>query len=137
MTAVLLFSGVTLLYSMVGGLRASLRTDVVQMLIFIMVPPFWVAMRDFIRLPTWAALTAKPFDISQPGPILLWVALLQIWSYLPRSRNDGSRFPADRQTTRRSFLHATWISSLCILAFGPLGVLLLSMPLRVKPWNRY
>ena len=123
MTAVLLFSGVTLLYSMVGGLRASLRTDVVQMVIFIVVLVVLGGYAISSGLPTWAALTAKPFDISQPGPILLWVALLQIWSYPlhdPVMMDRG--FLADRQTTRRSFLHATWISSLCILAFGLLGV---------------
>jgi Na+/proline symporter len=31
-------------------------------------------------------------------------------------------FIADRANTRRSFLHAFWISALCILAFGLLGV---------------
>ena len=31
-------------------------------------------------------------------------------------------FLADRRTTRRSFLHACWISIICILAFGILGV---------------
>lgn len=31
-------------------------------------------------------------------------------------------FLADRDTTRRSFLHAGWISMLCIIAFGSLGV---------------
>ena len=32
-------------------------------------------------------------------------------------------FLADRETTRRSFFHACWISFLCILVFGCLGVL--------------
>lgn len=32
-------------------------------------------------------------------------------------------FLADRKTTRLSFLHAAWISFLCITAFGSLGVL--------------
>lgn len=32
-------------------------------------------------------------------------------------------FLADRQTTRRSFLHAGWISILCITLFGSLGVI--------------
>jgi len=31
-------------------------------------------------------------------------------------------FLSDRTTTRKSFTHAAWISSLCILAFGSLGV---------------
>ena len=32
-------------------------------------------------------------------------------------------FLADRETTRKSFQHAAWISILCILCFGSLGVL--------------
>ena len=32
-------------------------------------------------------------------------------------------FLADRDTTRRSFMHAGWISMLCIVAFGSLGVI--------------
>lgn len=66
----------------------------------------------------------KPFDIGQPGPILMLVALLQVWSYPmhdPVMMDRG--FLADRETTRRSFLHACWISFLCILVFGCLGVL--------------
>ena len=35
---------------------------------------------------------------------------------------DGG-FLADRETTRKSFLHAAWISSICIITFGCLGVL--------------
>lgn len=31
-------------------------------------------------------------------------------------------FLADRETTKRSFLHAGWISTLCIIAFGSLGI---------------
>jgi Na+/proline symporter len=122
-TAVLLFSSVTLLYSMVGGLRASLRTDVVQMAIFLVVLLILGGYAFFADLPSWAAITAKPFVISEPGPILLLVALLQIWSYPlhdPVMMDRG--FLADRETTRRSFLHATWISSLCMVAFGLLGV---------------
>jgi hypothetical protein len=52
------------------------------------------------------------------------VALLQIWSYPmhdPVMMDRG--FLADRETTRKSFLHAAWISILCIVAFGCLGVL--------------
>ena len=31
-------------------------------------------------------------------------------------------FLADRETTRRSFMHAAWISILCIVGFGSLGI---------------
>lgn len=32
-------------------------------------------------------------------------------------------FLADRSTTRKSFMHAAWISILCIFAFGSLGII--------------
>jgi hypothetical protein len=54
---------------------------------------------------------------------LLVVALLQIWSYPmhdPVMMDRG--FLADRKTTRRSFYHAFWISFVCLLAFGLVGV---------------
>ncbi len=72
---------------------------------------------------SWSILGDKPFDISEPGPILLLVALLQVWSYPmhdPVMMDRG--FLADRDTTRRSFLHAAWISVLCIFGFGMLGI---------------
>jgi|SRR5690554_1245266 len=63
--------------------------------------------------------------MTQPLAILiLLVALLQVWSYPmhdPVMMDRG--FLADRRTTWRSFIHAGWISTLCILAFGSLGVI--------------
>ncbi|MDX2472782.1 MAG: sodium:proline symporter [Candidatus Krumholzibacteria bacterium] len=118
------FAGVTLLYSMLGGLRASLRTDVFQMLIFLGTLILLVAMVAGNSQVSLSDLWFKPFVISQPGPILLIVALLQIWSYPmhdPVMMDRG--FLADRETTRKSFHHAAWISSLAILLFGCLGVL--------------
>ncbi len=115
---------VTLLYSMIGGLHASLRTDLVQMLLFIAVLLILVLSAVGSGHLTLAALSFKPFDITSPGPVLLIVALLQIWSYPmhdPVMMDRG--FLADRNTTRRSFLHAAWISMLCILLFGALGVM--------------
>ncbi len=69
-------------------------------------------------------LAFKPFQFDQPGPVLMLVALLQIWSYPmhdPVMMDRG--FLADRETTRKSFQHAAWISIICIVAFGCLGVL--------------
>jgi Na+/proline symporter len=121
---ILAFAGVTLLYSMLGGLRASLKTDVFQMIIFLGTLILLVAMVAGNSQVGLSDLGFKPFVINQPGPILLVVALLQIWSYPmhdPVMMDRG--FLADRETTRKSFLHAAWISSLCILLFGCLGVL--------------
>jgi len=120
---ILAFAAVTLLYSMLGGLHASLRTDLFQMLVFLVVLAVLLVMTLSNSAFNLGDLGFKPFMITDPGPILLMVALLQVWSYPmhdPVMMDRG--FLADRETTRRSFLHATWISTICIIAFGSLGI---------------
>ncbi len=121
--AIIAFSAVTLLYSMLGGLHASLKTDVLQMSIFVFVLLMLLASVLGSGQFSIADLTFKEFQVEQPGPILMLVALLQIWSYPmhdPVMMDRG--FLADRETTRKSFFHAAWISMICIIAFGCLGV---------------
>jgi Na+/proline symporter len=121
---ILAFAGVTLFYSMVGGLRASLRTDLFQMILFLGTLVMLVVLVVNSNAVAFNDLWFKPFEMTQPGPILMVVALLQIWSYPmhdPVMMDRG--FLADRETTRRSFFHACWISFLCILTFGCMGVL--------------
>jgi len=121
---ILAFAGVTLFYSMLGGLRASLRTDLFQMVLFLGTLAMLVVLVINSNAVTLNDLWFKPFEITQPGPVLMVVALLQIWSYPmhdPIMMDRG--FLADRETTRRSFFHACWISFLCILTFGCMGVL--------------
>jgi Na+/proline symporter len=118
------FSAITLFYSMLGGLRASLRTDVFQMAVFIGTLIMLIVLVVFSNNVALADLAFKPFQFDQPGPVLMLVALLQIWSYPmhdPVMMDRG--FLADRETTRKSFQHAAWISIICIVAFGCLGVL--------------
>jgi Na+/proline symporter len=121
---ILAFAGVTLFYSMLGGLRASLRTDLFQMVLFLGTLAMLVVLVINSNAVTFNDLWFKPFEMTQPGPVLMVVALLQIWSYPmhdPIMMDRG--FLADRETTRRSFFHACWISFLCILTFGCMGVL--------------
>ncbi len=121
--AIIAFALVTLFYSMLGGLHASLRTDLFQMIVFLGVLALLMVMSLNSGAFTTDALLFKPFDMGDPGPILLAVALLQIWSYPlhdPVMMDRG--LLADRETTRRSFVHAAWISSICIMLFGSLGV---------------
>lgn len=122
--AVALFAVVTLIYSMLGGLHASLRTDLFQMILFMIVLLVLTVLAINGDNMALSDLMFKPFDISDPGPILMLVALLQVWSYPmhdPVMMDRG--FLADRETTRKSFLHAAWISVLCITLFGLFGVL--------------
>ncbi|MEY6433771.1 sodium:proline symporter [Thioalkalicoccus limnaeus] len=122
-TAILAVAGVTLGYSMLGGLHASLRTDVLQFgTLAILLTVLFVMMLFAPEFDAGAILASSPDPVS-PGWILLLVALLQVLSYPlhdPVMTDRG--FLADRSTTRRSFVQAFWISSLLILAFGLLGV---------------
>jgi Na+/proline symporter len=118
------FALVTLLYAMLGGLRASLRTDVFQMSAFLVTLLVLLVLVATEGLFNSGNLFYASFDVTSPGPVLMLVALLQVWSYPmhdPVMMDRG--FLADRKTTRLSFLHAAWISVLCITAFGSLGVL--------------
>lgn len=121
--SILAVAVVTLAYSMNGGLRASLRTDLWQMSLLIVLLAVLTGLMLAHPLFDGAALLISSPELASPGWILLLVALLQVLSYPmhdPVMMDRG--FLADRGTTRRSFLHAFWISALCILAFGLLGV---------------
>ncbi|MEM7402341.1 MAG: sodium:proline symporter [Pseudomonadota bacterium] len=121
--SIIAFSAVTLLYSMLGGLHASMKTDVMQMSVFVFVLLLLIASIFGSGNFALADLTFKEFQINEPGPILMLVALLQIWSYPmhdPVMMDRG--FLADRETTRKSFHHAAWISIICIIVFGCIGV---------------
>ena len=111
-------------YSMLGGLRASLRTDVMQMMVFLVV--FAVAVIALVTHESFdlgAALSAEGTSGALPGWVLLAVAGLQVLSYPlhdPVMIDRG--LIADRKTTAWSFVHAFWISALCIFGFGLFGV---------------
>ncbi|MEM9716745.1 MAG: sodium:proline symporter [Pseudomonadota bacterium] len=124
--AVVVLAIVGLIYSAMGGLRASLRTDVMQMLVFLVV--FAIAFVVLITSDGFsfaAILTAEGVhdQASRPGWILLAVAFLQVISYPvhdPVMMDRG--FIADEKTTRASFIHAFWLSSVCIFGFGMFGI---------------
>lgn len=122
-TAVALVALVTLGYSMMEGLRASLRTDVLQMVLLLIALVALLAQISLDGGFDWAAIAASSPDAASPGWVLLAVAALQVVSYPmhdPVMMDRG--LIADRAVTRRSFLHAAWISVLVIMAFGLIGV---------------
>ncbi|MGD9867837.1 MAG: hypothetical protein AB7U38_07560 [Hyphomicrobiales bacterium] len=119
--SILLVGGVTFGYAALGGLSASIRTDVMQMGLLLGLLAVLVALAapDF----DFGGMLMTSPDIASPGWVLLAVALLQVWSYPlhdPVMMDRG--FIADRRTTLASFYHACWLSFACILAFGLLGV---------------
>ncbi len=121
--AMLAIGAITCAYSSVGGLRASLKTDVFQSILVLgLVVILFAAMLSHASFDAVALFSSTP-DLKSPGWVLLAVALLQVWSYPlhdPVMMDRG--FLADRQTTMKSFIHAAWISILTILMFALLGV---------------
>ena len=70
-----------------------------------------------------AVLTAPGTSGGYLGWVLLAVAALQVFSYPAHDPVMMDRgFIADPATTRASFLHAFWISALCIIGFGFFGI---------------
>ncbi|MGH1486767.1 MAG: hypothetical protein ACRBCI_11145 [Cellvibrionaceae bacterium] len=116
-------AAITFAYSMFGGLRASLRTDVFQAILVICALVMLFMLMLFHPGFSWqAALSSSP-DITSPGWVLLAVAFLQVWSYPlhdPVMMDRG--FLANREITRKSFYYAAIISIICILIFAMLGV---------------
>lgn len=123
-TAIIIVALVGLAYSAWGGLSAALRTDVLQMAVFFVV--FGVAFVALVSSPDFdlgAVVTAPGTSGAYNGWVLLVVALLQVFSYPAHDPVMMDRgFIADADTTRRSFLHAFWISTLCIIGFGFFGI---------------
>ena len=123
-TAILVVSVLGLAYSAWGGLSAALRTDVIQMVLFL--AAFGLALGALVTSPAFslhAIVTAEGASGSYNGWVLLAVAFLQVFSYPAHDPVMMDRgFLADKETTRKSFLHAFWISFSCIIGFGFFGI---------------
>lgn len=123
LVSIILVGSVTVAYSMLGGMHASIRTDVLQMLIFLVILAALILAVAGTGTIDVAAIASSSPEAKSPGWVLAAVALMQVWSYPmhdPVMMDRG--FIADHRTTLRSFYHAAWLSFLCILAFGLIGV---------------
>ncbi|MHA1164412.1 MAG: sodium:proline symporter [Alphaproteobacteria bacterium] len=113
---------VVLAYSALGGLHASIRTDVLQMVVFLIVLGVLMIFALDRGSFDFAAIASSSPDSTGPGWVLLAVAFLQVWSYPmhdPVMMDRG--LISDKKSTMTSFYHAAWLSVLCIMAFGLLG----------------
>ncbi|HUX60077.1 MAG TPA: hypothetical protein VMV32_02095, partial [Ignavibacteriaceae bacterium] len=120
--SIVVFTGLTLAYTIKGGFRTSLVTDLIQMglfavLLFIvlsLIIPKTGSVTPFIKTGSWT-LTG--------GVDLIFVALIQIFSYPfhdPILTDRG--FLTDPKTTLKSYITATVISSIIILLFSFVGI---------------
>jgi Na+/proline symporter len=113
-----------LAYSAWGGLSAALRTDVVQMVAFLAVMAVaFMYLVGFTEFSFSTTVTSEGVAGARAGWVLLAVAALQVFSYPAHDPVMMDRgFVADDATTRKSFLHAFWVSVLCIIVFGFFGI---------------
>lgn len=121
--AIIVFTMLTLAYTLKGGLRSSLFTDMIQMALFgvllfiilgMLLPRENGDIAKFVNSGTWT---------MAGGLNLLFVALIQVFSYPFHDPVLTDRaFISDPKTTRRSFFWATFIGIICILLFSFVGI---------------
>ncbi len=121
--AVIVFTLLTLAYTLKGGLRSSLLTDAIQMVFFgalLFVVLSLVIPKGDQELSTY--LTSGEWTMAT-GLNLLLVAFLQIFSYPFHDAVLTDRgFISDPKTTLRSYLLAAPIGFICIVLFSLVGV---------------
>lgn len=121
--SILLFTGLTLAYTLKGGLRSSFLTDAIQMIFFgvlliiilgVIIPKSGQNINKFIDSGTWS---------SNYGLNLFFVALIQIFSYpFHDSVMTDRGFVSDPKTTLKSFIWAAVIGFVCLTLFSFVGV---------------
>ncbi len=121
--AIVIFTILTLAYVIKGGLRSSLLTDLIQMILFgtLLVIILGFLFPGFEESTTSKSFTGE-FSFST-GLNFMLLALLQIFSYPfhdPVMTDRG--FISDEKTTLKSFIWAGIIGFACILLFSLVGV---------------
>lgn len=119
--AALLFTAVTLGYSLRGGLRSSILTDTAQTAIFVIAMVWMLTLVLPQHSP--AELASTSHWALNAGVDLLLVAGLQAFSYGfhdPVLTDRG--FISDEKTMRRSFIVAGVLGFIAIFAFSLIGV---------------
>lgn len=122
-SAVIVFTLLTLAYSLKGGLSSSIFTDVIQLFLFIalllIILYILFSNDDF----TAEAVVSSGVWSMETGGNLILAALLQVFSYPfhdPVMTDRG--FISDKKTTIKSFLLASLLGFIGILLFSLIGV---------------
>lgn len=119
--AALLFTAITLVYSVIGGLRSSIITDSIQAVVFIFFVVFVTisilpkhGLGEFISTGTWKMDT---------GLDMVFVSIIQIFSYGfhdPVLTDRG--FITDEKVMLRAFVVSGLLGFLAILVFSFIGI---------------
>ncbi len=119
--AALLFTAAVLFYSLKGGLRSSIFSDVIQAVAFVLVVGLVLASALPAQSPT-ALLSQGHYALDAGGDLVL-VALLQSLSYPFHDPVLTDRtFITPEKTMRRAFVVAGVLGFVAIFAFSLVGV---------------
>jgi Na+/proline symporter len=121
--SILVFTGLTLAYTLKGGLRSSLLTDAIQMVLFgvllfivmaLIMPRSEETVGDYITSGSWT---------MAGGLNLLFAAFIQIFSYpFHDSVMTDRGFISSPKKTLTSFLWAALIGFFCLVLFSFVGI---------------
>lgn len=121
--AVVVFTVLTLAYSLKGGMSSSILTDVIQMALFgVLITVILVAIFPRVDYQIAPFMTSGEWTMAAGGNLLL-VAILQSFSYPfhdPVMTDRG--FLSDAKTTLKAFLWAVPIGFACIVLFSIVGI---------------
>ncbi|WP_026836557.1 sodium:solute symporter family transporter [Gillisia sp. JM1] len=121
--AILVFTGLTLAYTIKGGLSSSIFTDVIQMGLFavlLTVILFSIFSSEGFTVSKVATSGVWSFEM---GLNLFFAALIQSFSYPFHDPVLTDRaFISSPKVTRKSFLWASLLGAACIILFSIVGV---------------
>jgi Na+/proline symporter len=121
--AIVVFTILTLGYSLKGGMSSSILTDVIQMALFgVLITVILLAILPRVEYEVIPILTSGEWTMAAGGNLLL-VAILQSFSYPfhdPVMTDRG--FLSDPKTTLKAFLWAMPIGFACIVLFSVVGI---------------
>lgn len=121
--AIILFTVLTLAYSLKGGLSSSIFTDAIQMVLFsvLLIIILWkVFSMDSFSVKEVATSSTWSFEL---GLNLFFAAIIQSFSYPFHDPVLTDRaFLSSPKVTRKSFLWASFLGALCIILFSIIGV---------------
>ncbi|MCC4213480.1 sodium:solute symporter family transporter [Leeuwenhoekiella parthenopeia] len=121
--AIIVFSLLTLAYSLKGGLSSSIFTDVIQMGLFTIL--LFVVLSNIYSVPGFTVSQTASSGIwsFETGLNLLFAALIQSFSYPFHDPVLTDRaFLSSPRVTLKSFLWASVLGGACIILFSIVGV---------------
>jgi Na+/proline symporter len=122
-SAIIIFTLLTLSYSLKGGMSSSIFTDAIQMVLFsiLLIIILWkVFSMESFSVGDVATSSTWSFEL---GLNLFFAAIIQSFSYPFHDPVLTDRaFIASPQVTRKSFLWASLLGALCIVLFSIIGV---------------